>query len=462
MKNLRNDFPIFHSRTKGNRLVYLDNAATTHKPYAVLNAERDFYEKGYASVRRGIYASGEQATQAYEDARARVAAFIGAKNPSEIVFTSGATDSINLIAKAWGEVNIGPADEIVISELEHHANLLPWQRLATERGAFLHYIPVSFDGTLSLAGIDDIITPRTKLVAITHTSNAVGTKTDLMRIMQRARQVGAKVLVDAAQAVSHEKINVQELGCDFLVFSGHKMFGPTGIGVAYINKNLHESLQPYRLGGGMVHTVRSFDSSLNSQSSHQAVHDSLDALMHSALGMNEARESAYQTTKGATWLAMPHMLEAGTPPVAQAIGFVAAIDYLEHTIGYEALARHERALMQGLIDGLELITGITILGPVDELYDSAHLVSFIVDGVHAHDVAAYLDVHGIAVRAGHHCAQPLAQKLGINASVRVSLHAYNTQDDIQTLLTVLKQLVHSFPKSSVFIQNDHTFDGPYA
>jgi cysteine desulfurase / selenocysteine lyase len=418
MKTIKNDFPIFHNRSKGGRFVYLDNAATTHKPLVVLNAEREFYETGYASVRRGIYTSGEESTQAYEDARARVAAFIGAQNPSEIVFTSGATDSINLIAKAWGELNVGPADEIVISELEHHANLLPWQRLATDRGAFLRYIPVSFDGTLSLAGIDDIITPRTKLVAITHTSNAVGTKTDLMRITQRAKEVGAKVLIDAAQAVPHEKINVQELGCDFLVFSGHKMFGPTGIGAAYINKNLHESLQPYRLGGGMVHTVGMFE---------------------------------------ASWLSMPHMLEAGTPPIAQAIGLVAAIDYLEYMIGYDALARHERALMHALIDGLELIPGITILGPADELYDHAHLLSFIVDGIHAHDVAAYLDRHGIAVRAGHHCAQPLAQKLGITASVRVSVSAYNTPEDIQALLSALKQLVVAFPS---FV--DHTVDGPYA
>lgn len=437
MKTIKNDFPIFHNRSKGKRLIYLDNAATTHKPLAVLDAERYFYANGYANVKRGIYQSGEASTQAFEHARARVAAFIGAENPSEIVFTSGATDSINLIAKAWGELNIGPADEIVVSELEHHANLLPWQRLATDRGAFLRYIPVSFDGTLSLAALDDIITPRTKLVAITHTSNAVGIKPDLMRIMHRAREVGAKVLIDAAQAVPHQKINVQEMGCDFLVFSGHKMFGPTGIGVAYITKKVHETLQPYRLGGGMVHTVvRSFDPSPQS----------------SELRPHHERES-----KGSLWLSMPHMLEAGTPPIAQAIGLIAAIDYLEHTIGYEALARHERALMHTLIEGLELIPGITILGPVDELHDSAHLLSFLVDGVHAHDVAAYLDCHGIAVRAGHHCAQLLAQKLGITASVRVSLYAYNTHDDIQALLVALKQLVMTFSK-----QIDTSTNQPYA
>lgn len=410
MKTIKNDFPIFQNRSKENRLVYLDNAATTHKPYAVLNAERDFYEKSYASVKRGIYKSGERATEYYEAARIRVANFIGAQHQSEIVFTSGATDGINLIAQAWGELNIGPGDEIVVSELEHHANLLPWQRLAAQKGAFLRYIPVSFDGTLSLAALDDLITPRTKLVAITHTSNAVGTRTDIARITQRAREVGARILIDAAQAVPHQKINVQELGCDFLVFSGHKMFGPTGIGVAYINKKIHHQLQPYRLGGGMVHTVHMYD---------------------------------------AEWLSMPHMLEAGTPPVAQALGLVAAIDYLEHAIGYEALARHERALMHMLIDGLETITGITILGPVEELRESAHLLSFIVDGVHAHDVAAYLDCHGIAVRAGHHCAQPLAQKLGVTASVRVSLYAYNTNDDIAALLIALKQLVMTFPNLSI-------------
>lgn len=437
MKTIKNDFPTFHNRSSQNRLIYLDNAATTHKPYAVLNAEREFYEKGYASVKRGIYGSGEQATQSYEAARARVATFIGAEHPAEIAFTSGATDSINLVAKAWGELNVGPGDVIVVSELEHHANLLPWQRLAADRGAFLRYIPVSFDGTLSLAALDDIICPQTKLVSITHTSNAVGTQTDIARVTQRAREVGAKILIDAAQAVPHQKINVAELGCDFLVFSGHKMFGPTGVGVVYINKKRHHELQPYRLGGGMVHTVLR------------------DVLLpvHGEEGPELLAKGASRTT----WLPMPHMLEAGTPPIAQVIGLVAAIDYLEHTIGYAALARHERALMHTLIDGLESINSIAILGPVDELRESAHLLSFIVDGVHAHDVAAFLDCHGIAVRAGHHCAQPLAQKLGITASVRVSLYAYNTHEDIHALLTALKQLVMTFPK---FI--NATDDQPYA
>lgn len=418
MKTIKNDFPIFHNRSSKNRLIYLDNAATTHKPDSVLNAERDFYQREYGTVKRGIYKSGEQATQSYESARDRVAAFIGAKNASEVIFTAGATDSINLIAKAWGELNIGPGDVVVVSELEHHANLLPWQRLVADRGAFLRYIPVSFDGTLSLAALDDIICPQTKLVAITHTSNAVGTHTDIARITQRAREVRAAILIDAAQAIPHQKLNVEELGCDFLVFSGHKMFGPTGIGVAYINKRMHPNLQPYRLGGGMVHTVGAYD---------------------------------------AAWLSMPHMLEAGTPPIAQVISLVAAIDYLERTIGYELLARHERMLIGHLINGLESIPDIAIIGPIEELRESAHLLSFIVDGIHAHDVAAYLDCHGIAVRAGHHCAQPLAQKLGITASVRVSVYAYNTVEDIQALIIALKQLVMTFPK-----YRDDVEDQPYA
>ena len=404
MNNLRKDFPILEKKIHGKPLVYFDNAATTHKPQAVIDAIVEFYTEHNANIGRSIHTLGEEATQMYEDARTKVAHFINARSSAEVVFTGGATESINIVAATWAEKHVQAGDEIVVSELEHHANLLPWQRVAQKNGAKLVFIPVNFDGTLQLDRLSHVLSEKTKLVAITHSSNALGTHNDISVIVAQAHAVGAKVLVDAAQSAPHQAIDVQQLGCDFLAFSAHKMMGPTGIGVLYVAQSLHDQLVPYRLGGGMVY------------------------------------EADYHTAR---WLPMPQLLEAGTLFTAQAIGLAAAIDYLQKKVEFTALQKHESALCARLIDGLVSLPQITILGPVEQLKKTGHLVSFLVDGIHPHDVAAYLDQHGICVRAGHHCAQPLAKKLGVDASVRASFYCYNTLDEVDFLVDVLRQLVQS-------------------
>lgn len=399
----KKNFPIFDSPINEQLLVYLDNAATTHKPKVVIDAIANFYAKHNANTHRGVHTLGETATTLYEQARERVAQFIGAQ-PHEVVFTSSATDSINLVAHAWALKNLQPGDEIVVSEMEHHSNMLPWQWVAQQVGAALIYIPANFDGTIELSAIDDIVTERTKLVAVSHVSNAVGTTNDIAKIITRAREVGAKILIDASQSVPHMPVDVTTLDCDFLVFSGHKMLGPLGIGVAYLHERTHTQLQPYRRGGGMVYEA---------------------------------------TVDGATWLPMPRLLEAGTPPIAQAVGLHAALDYLTTQVDFKNLSIHEANLCARLIDGLEKIPEVSILGPIDELKDRGHLVSFLVDGVHPHDVAAFLSSRGICVRAGHHCAQPLAKKLGVVSSVRASFYVYNTVQDVDTLVGSLQELINS-------------------
>lgn len=401
MKQYKKDFPLLNARD----IRYLDNAATTQKPQAVIDAITNFYTTTNANVGRGIYQLQEASTQAYEDARTKVANFIGASH-DEIIFTKNATDSINCVAATWGYEHIREGDEIVISELEHHANLLPWQRLANQKGAILKYIPVRADGTLDYDVLGSIITPATKLVAIVHTSNALGTRNDIVRIIAQARLVGAKVLVDAAQSVAHESLNVQELQPDFLVFSGHKMMGPTGIGVLYIARALHKDFPAYQLGGGMVERVN------------------------------------FQT---ASLRAMPYRLEAGTPPIAEAVGLAAAIDYIKEHIDYAVLQRHEALLVATLIDALVTMPRIRLLGPISQLRMHGHMLSFTVEGMHAHDVAAYLDMVGICVRAGHHCAQPLANKLNYEASVRISFYCYNTLEDVHALIHALTQMVQAMP-----------------
>jgi cysteine desulfurase/selenocysteine lyase len=401
MKSVRNDFPILAQRVNGNRLAYVDNASTSQKPQVVLDAVRTFETAFNANIYRGVHSFGEETTQQYENVRAQVARFIGAADASEIIFTKGTTESINFIATAWALKNLQQGDEIVLTQLEHHANLIPWQQVAQKTGAKLLFIPVNSDGSLDYSTLDQLITPHTKLVAISHVSNALGTHVDVVRIGTHAKKVGAKMLIDAAQSVPHQRINVQQLGCDFLAFSGHKMLAPTGVGILYIKKELHNAVEPYQFGGGMVFNV----------------------------GWQES-----------TWAQAPQKFEAGTPPIAQVIGLGAAIDYLEKQVDFDALQRHEAQLCAQLIDGLQKIAHIRILGPIDELRQQGHLVSFVVDGVHAHDVAAYLDQQGVAVRAGHHCAQPLAQKLGYDTSVRASFYLYNSAQDVQQLLDALHSL----------------------
>ena len=395
--NIKDQFPLLK---KHPSLIYLDNAATTQKPQAVIDALVDYYTNHNANIHRGIYTFGEQATQLYEQARATVADFIGAQQ-DEIVFVKNATEGINLVASAWGLHHIKAGNNIVLTEYEHHSNLLPWQRLAQQSDATLRIIPVHDDGTLNYQKLDTVITAKTKLVAFSAVSNVTGAYTDSKRIIDAAHKVGAKVLIDAAQLVAHEPVNVKHLDVDFMVFSGHKLFGPTGIGVLYIKKALQQEMVPYQVGGGVVFDV-------DWEQTHYA--------------------------QG------PHRFEAGTPPIAQAIGLAAAINWLKQQ-DVKAIAEHETSLMRMLLDGLERMPGIRILGSIEQLKHKGHLVSFVVDGVHAHDVAAFLNQANIAVRAGHHCAQPLARRLGVDASVRASMACYTTQKDIQRFLDKLNELI---------------------
>jgi cysteine desulfurase/selenocysteine lyase len=398
--DLYKDFPFFAHQE--HPLVYLDNAATTHKPQVVIDAMVHFYTRAYGTVHRGIYTSGEQATTLYEAARATVAHTIGA-DADEIIFTKNATEGINTVAYAWAMYKLQPGDEILLSYYEHHANLLPWQRVATSCGARLRFIPLHADGTLNLDTLSTLVTPATKLIAVSAISNVIGAHTDLVRIKQAADRVGAALLVDAAQLIAHETIDVHALGLDFLVFSGHKVYGPTGIGVLYCKRSMMQTMQPFLVGGGTVF------------------------------------QAAYTH---ATYLEGPHRFEAGTPAIAAAIGLAAALHYLRRFSMHDIQA-HEAALTRAAIDALAPIPEITLIGPLEELKMRRHLFTFVVRGYHPHDVAAFLSERGIAVRAGHHCAQPLAELLGIGASVRVSFALYNKLEDVHILLQALKSLLKS-------------------
>lgn len=395
------DFPIFGRTIHGHPLVYLDNAATTQKPQMVLDALMDFYCKHNANIFRGIYTLAEEATILYEKAREKVADFIGS-DPCELVFTSGTTEGINFIASTWAREQLKPGDQLLVSGLEHHSNLLPWQRCAHLTGAKLVFIPVNADGTVSQEKFELLLNENTRLVAISHVGNVLGTHQDIGAIVREAHAVGARVLVDAAQSVPHQLINVHKLGCDFLVFSGHKMCGPTGIGGLYIRKELHDSIPPYKLGGGMVQTVGNVQ---------------------------------------ASWHTSPYKFEAGTPPIAQAIGLGAACDYLKQNIDFDKLKIFEAGLCLQLIEGLKKFKKVTIYGAHDQLKIMGHQVSFNIQGVHPHDVAAFCDNYGICVRAGTHCAQPLSQALGIGPSVRASFYFYNTPEEVDWLIKTIEQLL---------------------
>ncbi len=398
---LRDNFPLLaKSAAHGYALVYLDNAATTPKPHAVIDVLVAFYTFHAANVHRGIYALAEETTALYEKARADVAAFMGA-DAHEIVFTRGATEGINAVAASLARAHVRRGDQIVVTALEHHSNFVPWQECARRCGAEFFVVGVNNDGTVAMDDFCAVLSPKTKLVAVTHVSNALGTRVDVARIIEAAHEVGAKVLVDAAQSVGHEDVNVRTLGCDFLVFSGHKVFGPLGIGVLFIERSLHECMEPAFYGGGMLESVGRHD---------------------------------------ATWLKAPHKFEAGTPPVADAVGLAAALAYVRANVDFVALRAHEARLCARLIEGLCDTKKIVVHGPVEQLKNSGHIVSFNVAGVHPHDVAAHCDTFGICVRAGFHCAQPLAAALGVGPSVRVSTHAFTTSEDIDTLLVSLEKI----------------------
>jgi cysteine desulfurase/selenocysteine lyase len=396
MKKVRSDFYFFK---KHNDLIFFDNAATSQKPQCMIDALLYYYTNYNAPIKRSLYDLAEQATERFEQARTTIARFINAQ-PNEIIFTSGATESINFIAATWGVKNLKKGDEIVLTELEHHSNLIPWQECAKKTGTVLKFIPVGLDGLLDITNLDAIITKKTKLISFLDVSNVLGTHLPVDALVKRAQEVGAKVFVDACQSVPHQKVDVKKYGCDFLAFSGHKMLGPTGIGLLYIKKEIQHEVPPYQFGGGMIF------------------------------------QADYQET---SFLKPPYCYEAGTPPIAQAIGLAAAVDYLNN-VDFAWLKQHEAALCSRLIEGLEKMPDIRILGPLDQLKKEGHLVSFVHKKYHFHDVAAYLNQKKICVRTGHYCAQPLASKLGIDGSIRASFYLYNTLEEVDRLLEALQEL----------------------
>lgn len=389
---VRAHFPALDQRVHGHPLIYLDSAATAQRPNAVLDAVRDFYERDNANVHRGLYELSRRATESFEAAREVVARFVGAAEPAEVVWTRGTTEAINLVALTWGWANLREGDEIVVTMLEHHSNLVPWQLVAQRTGAKLRRVDIDDEGRLRLDQLDELLGERTRLVAVGHVSNALGTINPVREIVERAKAVGAKVLVDGAQGAPHHKVDVQALGCDFYALSGHKMGAPMGIGALWARRELLEEMPPWQGGGEMIETVE---------------------LEHS------------------TWAAVPHKFEAGTPNVAGAVGMAAAAEYIE-SLGYDAIAAHERALVRYGLERLSAVEGLRLFGPEDPEERTA-VFSFALEGVHPHDVATILDAEGIAVRAGHHCTQPLMRRLGVPATTRASCWVYNTTDELDRL-----------------------------
>ncbi len=408
VERLRADFPILgtvlHATDEkpGVPLVYLDNAATTQHPRPVIQAIVDVYERHYANVHRGIHWLSDQSTDLYEEARSKVRDFIAAPTAEQVIFTRGTTESINLVARSWGDSHLRPGDEILLSEMEHHANIVPWQQAAARTGAVVRFLPIADDGTLALDRLDEFLSPRTRMVALAAISNVLGTINPLEPVIARAHALGAVVLVDAAQSVPHQSTDVERLDVDFLAFSGHKMLGPSGIGVLYGRRELLEAMPPFLGGGSMIRKV---------------------------------------TTAGFEPAELPAKFEAGTPPIVPAIGLGAAIDYLQ-TVGLSAIADHERRLCRQAHQVLESIGGVSLLGPAPA--QKSGIVSFTLERVHAHDVAQLLDRQGIAVRAGHHCAMPLHKRLGITASTRASFYLYNTPDEVEKLGRALEETKRIF------------------
>jgi len=394
---IRDDFPILQSVLHGDRpLVYLDNAATTQRPRQVIDAISDVYKHKYANVHRGIHWLSDQSTDLYEIAREKVRHFIGAAQREEIIFTHGTTESINLVARSLGDAGFRAGDEILLTEMEHHSNIVPWQQLAGRSGAVIRWLPITDDGLLRMDELPNLLSERTRIVAVTAVSNVLGTINPLEEIIAAARSVGAKVLIDAAQSVPHQPLDVQQLGADFVAFSGHKMLGPTGVGVLYGRRELLEAMPPFLGGGSMIRRV---------------------------------------TKDGFEPADLPAKFEAGTPPIVSAIGLGAAIDYLEK-IGLPAIHQHEQQLAEYAHQLLAEIPGLRFLGPPPR--QKAGIVSFVIDGIHAHDVAQLLDRNGVAVRAGHHCTMPLHKRLGINASTRASFYFYNTLAEVDALAQGLR------------------------
>jgi cysteine desulfurase / selenocysteine lyase len=389
---IRADFPILSETVRdGLPLVYLDNAATSQKPRQVIDAISRFYSSENANIHRGLHYLSERATTAYDAAREKVARFLGAGSSSEIVFTRGTTEAINLVAQSWGRSNLRPGDEVLVTGMEHHANLVPWQLVCEQTGATFRAVPITDRGELDLDAFDRLLTERTRLFAVGHVSNALGTVNPVRELAARARAHGAMVLVDGAQSAPHMPIDVSDLGCDFYACSGHKLFGPTGIGVLYGRKAILDAMPPWQTGGDMIERV---------------------------------------TLERTTWAAPPARFEAGTPPIAEVIGLAAAIDYVE-SVGLAAIGKWEGELLARATELVGALPGVRLVGTARE---KAAVLSFVLEGIHPHDVGTVLDDEGVAVRAGHHCAQPVMQRFGIPATVRASFAFYNTLDEIEVLV----------------------------
>jgi cysteine desulfurase/selenocysteine lyase len=401
--DIRKDFPILSRQVHGKPLVYLDSAASSQKPRAVIDAMSTYYETTHANVHRGVYEISEEATAAMERARVKVARFINARRSKQVIFTRNTTESINLVAYSWGSANIAAGDLIILTEMEHHSNLVPWHLLAQRTGARLEFIPITGDGSLQLDIYQQLLQQQPKLVAFTHVSNVLGTINPVQEMIAQAHAVGAIVLIDAAQSVPHLPVDVQSLDVDFLCFSAHKMLGPTGIGVLYGKRDLLEAMPPFMGGGDMIRTV----------------------------GLRQS-----------TWNDLPWKFEAGTPAIAEAIGLGAAVDYL-NAIGMENVLQHEQQITRYALEQLQAVPGLTIYGP--DASKRGGVISFTLGDIHPHDLASILDQQaGVAVRAGHHCAQPLMERLGLAATARASFYVYTIEEEIDILVQGLRQAIQIF------------------
>ena len=401
VERVRADFPILKRDVRGKQLVYLDNAATTQKPQSVIDRIVRYYSEENSNVHRGVHYLSEVATAAYEGSRTTVARFLNARDEKEIIFTRGTTDGINLVASAWGRTNVGSGDEVLISAIEHHSNIVPWQMLCDEKGARLRIIPVNDAGELLLDEYAGMLTPRTKLVAIGHASNALGTINPIRKMIAMAHQNGSVVVIDGAQGVPHLRVDVQDLDCDFYAFSSHKVYGPTGVGVLYGKESILNAMPPYQGGGDMILSV------------------------------------SFEKT---TYNALPYKFEAGTPNIAGVIGMAAAIDYM-NSVGIEAIGDHEHDLLLYATQRLQEIEGLRIIGTAAV---KASVISFTLDGVHPHDIGTILDQKGIAIRTGHHCAQPLMMRFNVPATGRASFGMYNTREEADLLVAGLHDVIEVF------------------
>ncbi len=402
VQRIRRDFPILTRSIRDQNLVYLDNAATTQKPQPVLDALSSYYATGNANIHRGVYLLSEEATAAYDLARGKVQGLLNARAAHEIIFTRNSTESINLVAQSYGRQNLGPGDEILITHMEHHSNIVPWQLLCEQVGARLCVAPIDDEGTLQLDEFQRLISPRTRLVAVVHLSNSLGTINPVQDIVRMAHARGVPVLIDGSQSVYHMPVDVQALDCDFYAFTGHKLYGPTGIGVLYGRESLLEQMPPYQGGGDMIRSV-TFDKT--------------------------------------TYADLPHKFEAGTPHIAGAIGLGAAVNYLL-SVGFEGIGRHEADLLAYGTNALSEVKGLQLIGTSP---NKASILSFVMDGAHPHDIGTIVDADGIAIRTGHHCTQPVMERFGVPATARASIAMYNTHEEIDALVKALEHVRETFP-----------------